>query len=445
MSTRSTNPAVATATLIFSLLATGCAAADPSPDASGAENTGAPNSSVSNDWALGYTGGTAGQADPTKSPLVVGYINQEGGVPSFPEATAGLDAAVAYANKELGGAQGHPITVNKCIIQTDEDGQRCGVQMANDPSVKFVLIGQQLVGNKSVYAVLSGRKPIIQASPSTVDDLTASDSYAYSSGGPGVIAGMALFIAKQWPDARSVSVVHANNPAGKAAAEQFFKPLLTKLGVQDVTLVAANDNATGPDLATAVQAAGVKKADVLVSFLTAPGCIAIYDALRTLKLNPSVVATGLCFGTTVQQHLRDLGVGEQVPAWYYGAFGYSYFLPDESTGGTTYLAKIKQYGPRNVEYTGFAGHVFADLLTSVKFVNQIGYDQLTPDAFRAKAKSFTGPMMLTAGPMKCGYSTMFPALCGSRVGVEQYKDRGWLATALGDNAIDVTSVLGPAK
>jgi branched-chain amino acid transport system substrate-binding protein len=438
--------AAGAAAVIVTLSAAGCAARDSGgANGSGDPSTASPAPTVSNDWALQYTGGTAGQADPAKSPLVIGYINQEGGVPSFPEATAGLDAAVAYVNKELGGAGGHPVKVSKCIVQTEEDGQRCAVQMANDPAVKFVLIGQQSVGNKGVYAVLSGKKPTIQASPGTVDDLGARDSYAYTPGGPGLIAGMALFIAKQLPNVHRVAVVHAANPAGKASAEQFFKPLLAKLGIGDVTLVAAADNATGPDLANAVQAAGVKKADVLVSFLTAPGCIAIYDALRTLGLKPVVVATGLCFGTPVQQHLRDIGVSGQVPEWYYGAFGDSYFQPDEPSGATTYLAKIKQYGPKNVEYTGFAGYVFADVLTSTKFVNQIGYDRLTPATFRAAAKAFTGPAMLTPGPMKCGYSTMFPSLCGGRVGVEQYKDGHWLPTALGDKAIDIMPILGPGK
>ena len=50
---------------------------------------------VTNEWALAYTGGTEGPADESLEPVVIGYVNQEGGVPAFPEATIGLDAAVA--------------------------------------------------------------------------------------------------------------------------------------------------------------------------------------------------------------------------------------------------------------------------------------------------------------------------------------------------------------
>src|SRR5438874_2560193 len=45
---------------------------------------------VKNDFALAYTGGTSAKADPTKSKVVIGYVNEEGGVPAFPEATAGI-------------------------------------------------------------------------------------------------------------------------------------------------------------------------------------------------------------------------------------------------------------------------------------------------------------------------------------------------------------------
>src|SRR5215204_2196604 len=82
-----------------------------------------------NEWALAYTGGTEGPADESLDPITVGYINQEGGVPSFPEATAGIEAAVEYVNGELGGVEGHPVELATCMVQAEEDGQRCATQM----------------------------------------------------------------------------------------------------------------------------------------------------------------------------------------------------------------------------------------------------------------------------------------------------------------------------
>src|SRR4029077_4136488 len=94
-------------------------------------------STISNSYGLAYTGGTAGKADSTKTPVVIGYVNEEGGVPAFPEATQGIDAAAAYINGELGGIQGHPIQLEKCSVQVEADGQRCGTQFANDSKVQL--------------------------------------------------------------------------------------------------------------------------------------------------------------------------------------------------------------------------------------------------------------------------------------------------------------------
>jgi branched-chain amino acid transport system substrate-binding protein len=406
-------------------------------------STTIPSARVSNDWALRYVGGKPAKADASKAPVKIGYINQQGATPSFPEATQGLDAAVKYVNGELGGADGHPIAIERCYIQAEEDGQKCAAQMANDPSIKFVILGVSNLGQKAIYSVLTGKKPIISASPSTIDDLTAKDAYAYTSGGPGIIAGMGIFTAKYLKATSRVAVIHGDNPAAKQSAEQFLKPLLQKLGVKQVKLVSISDNASGPDVASALQAVGADNADALVTFVTLPGCIAVYDGLKSLGIDPPVVATGLCFGTPMTKHLHDVGSSDPVPdGWYFASYGYSYFLPDGASGMKTYLAKIKQYAGDDVEYTGFAGFLFADVLTAVKFVNEIGADDLTSAAIRTKAKTFEGPMMITAGPIKCGYSGLFASLCGERTSIEQYKDGKWIPSAMGRKAIDVTPVLG---
>jgi hypothetical protein len=53
-------------------------------------------------------------------------------------------------------------------------------------------------------------------------------------------------------------------------------------------------------------------------------------------------------------------------------------------------------------------------------------------------------MMMTAGPMTCGeVSPIFPTLCGSEMGIEQYAEGEWtsIATALDGKAINPTEAL----
>jgi branched-chain amino acid transport system substrate-binding protein len=374
--------------------------------------TAAGAGSDGNDFGLSYTGGTAGKADKKLTPITIGYINQEGGVPSFPEATAGINAAVKYVNNELSGAQKHPVAVKKCAVQTEEDGQRCATEMLNDDSVAFVMTGTLVVGNESVYSTLAGKKPVLIGFPGTIADFVAEDAYALTPGAVGVVKGMGIFVGQNLKDVKKVSVVHSDNAAGKAGAESMLKPALVKFGITDVTLVSVQ------------------------------GCIATYDALQSLGLKPKVLTTGLCYGTPMTKHLKDVGAKGPVPnGWYYGDLGYSYFIPDEESGMNTYLDKIKQYGPKNVEYTGFAGPLFANLLTAVKFVNQIGPDNLNSDSLRQAVKGFTGPMMIVAGPMQCGFDAAFKTLCGKEMGVQQYKNGKWksIANALNGKAIDSTT------
>ncbi len=400
---------------------------------------------LDNAFALHYTGGTPGPADPSLEPITIGYVNQEGSVPSFPEATVGIEAAVRYVNEELGGAGGHPIELATCIVQSEEDGQRCGTEMANNDDVTFVIVGVLAVGGAAIYSILEGDKPVLIGSVSGTDDLFAADAYSYASGGPGVIGGMATFIGTGLSDVDKVAVVFADNPGGRGATEGFLLPLLQANGIADVTLVPVADTATGPDLVTAIQAAGGLEADVLVAFVTLPGCIATYDALQSLGIDPTVVATGLCFGKGMTEHLADLGSSAQVPdGWYFGDFGESFFVPNDESGMTTAIDVLKHYEGPDVEFTGFATPLFANLLTSVRFINQIGVDNLTSDAVREAITGFTGPMMTIAGPMECGFSPQFPSLCGYHAGISQYVDGEWVLTAEHDEAIDVRVALGGA-
>jgi branched-chain amino acid transport system substrate-binding protein len=407
-----------------------------------------PAATVSNDWALKYTGGHAGKADDSLAPVVIGYVNQEGGVPAFPETTAGAEAAVAYINSELGGIAGHKLVLKKCLVQAEEDGQKCGTEMVNDTTVKAVLTGVLTLGGASLYKVIANKLPVLVGNPVTNPDFLTKGIAALTPGSPGVIQGLAVFIARNLSAVKpikKVAIVYGDNEGAKAAVNVLFTPVLKKLGISNIKAVPVSDSATAPDVQAALQAAGAADADALVPLVVEPVCIATYDALKALGISPLVVTTGLCLGTAVTQHLKDVGDQGQVPnGWYYGSYGYSYFLPDTQSGMVTYLAKVKQYSPPNVEYTGFAGPEFANVMTLAKFFNTMGPDKITGEAVNAQINSFTGPMMITAGSMACGkVSPIFASLCGAEMGIEQYRDGKWLpvADALNGQAINPTQVL----
>ena len=214
---------IAAIAVSMGIIAAGCSSDSSSPSGTdgSSDTTVATETSTetSNEWALAYTGATEGEA--AGEPVRVGYVNQES---LFPEATIGLMAAVDYTNKELSGFGGRPVEIVKCDVAVEEDGQKCGTQFANDPTVSVVLTGTLTVGNASLYAALDQKKPIVIGNGVTVADFVTKAGVAWTTGSIGVIQGMAKFTIKDLA-AKTVAVIHSNNAAGKAAFDVLLKPL----------------------------------------------------------------------------------------------------------------------------------------------------------------------------------------------------------------------------
>ena len=400
--------------------------------------------------AVEYTGGTAGAATGT-DPFVVGYVNQEGGTPGFPEASIGVDAAVWYINNSLGGIGGRPIELAKCIITKEEDGQKCAQEMLANDKVSVVLAGAMLNGNAPLLDGLAGKKPVFISNPLTTPEFLATDAYAFTPGAPGVVGGLTVFIAKflgeiEGKAIKKVAVVYGDNPSGQVAFNMLTKPVFESLGVE-VTGVAAADTAGATEMASLIQAAGAQDADVFYPLVTVGSCIAVYDALKTLEIETTVVTTGLCFGVPMQTHLKELGIDAKLPdGWYFGGYGYSYEIagnPDIDA----YIEAVFAYAATEgmdaatLEYTGFGGPTFGTLMTIAQFANAGAADS---EGFRAAAKAFTGPGWGVVGPQKCGGNPTFPSLCGFQIGVQQQQGADYVSIMDGFNGkpVDAQAELG---
>ena len=293
----------------------------------------------------------------------------------------------------------------------------CGAQLANDDSITLVLTGAITVGNKELYDALDGKKDVLIGNGLTTDDFVTPAGVSFFAGAVGVIPGMATFVLDQFHP-QTVAIVAVNNPSGQAVANVLLKPTFDAAGVTS-NIVFVEETATSADVASAMQAAGADTADVFVSGVTLQNCISMYDGIQALGIDPIVVTSGLCFGTPMTDHLGDLGVDGTMPdGWYFGDYGYNYFEPDYDSGMLTYVTKVQEYGEptpgaSQIEYTGFAGPMFANLLTAIKFYNQIGVDAVTFDTMNFTIRGFTGPMMIQVGPIKCGLG-IFPRRAATR-------------------------------
>ncbi|MDP9116955.1 MAG: ABC transporter substrate-binding protein, partial [Actinomycetota bacterium] len=107
--------------VLTAALCTSCSSSSKT-GSSGSSSTG---SSASSGHVVGGT-----KADSSKSPVLVGFQNLEGGtVFSLPAYRQGFEAGIDYVNTELGGVNGHPIKAVECkSAGTPDSAVACGNQ-----------------------------------------------------------------------------------------------------------------------------------------------------------------------------------------------------------------------------------------------------------------------------------------------------------------------------
>lgn len=414
----------AAATLVCAAGLTACG----SDDDSGSTSTAASGSSSAPaaklgqaelDHALEYTAGTAGKADPAKKPVTIGWVNQEGGTPGFGELTVAADVAVKFINDELGGIGGHPLELEKCIIQSEEDGQRCGTQFKNNKDIALINLGTAAVGTASLYKVLDGSIPVTVGVPGAAPDFTTPHVYELDGGGAGVLAAMESEIVAAGH--KSIADIYSSNPAGKYTAEKLFHPALEKRGVKP-TGVGVPDAGTTPDFVSAYQAAGTADKDAISLIPSGGQCIPMYDALKQLNLTSKpVYTTYFCYGDPLVKHLGGKGPEN----WIFNGL-----TTNPRVSGNQdvdlYRAVMTKYDKADGITVGSAPSGFANTMTAAKWANEIGPDKLTPAAVEKKITDFRGPQMLYPGKIHCGQNKEFIGVCGDIVAASTYKDGKWI-------------------
>lgn len=385
--------------------------------------------------ALAFLGAKAGKADASKATITIGYVNQEGGALAFPDATLGVDAAVTYLNEKAGGIGGHPVKLVKCLVQAEEDGQKCGTEMLNNKDVQLVVVGMLVFGAKSLYDTLGGQKPVFILNPVTGADFTYKDGFAFSGGVAAGYIGFGKFIGGDYlsPKPKSLAIITTNNPAGVDAINNLVVPTLKASGLTDVRIAQLSDTATGPEVVSAIQAAKTDTADVILVSLQTPGCIAAYDALQSLKITTPVVTTNLCYAKPVAEHLK----GSFPEGWIFAGLGWNPYMEATSAEGSWALPltvrEAKGAAGSTLDPTGPAVYTFPGFMTVAKVLSLAGADSITPASVRTAMKGYTGPLAGTVGNAACGKNPAFPAVCGSAVGFQQYTKGAFVSVADGYN------------
>jgi branched-chain amino acid transport system substrate-binding protein len=372
-----------------------------------------------------YTGGKAGKADQTLPPITIGWINQQGGQVEIGRfATNGAELAIKYANEELGGVGGHPVQLKTCFIASaEEEGTTCGQQMVADRNVSVVLEGGVAIGTQSLYSTIGGAKPVIAGVAATPIDAAQPNAVILFGDATHILGPFGTY-AKDVLKAKTAALVYPN-VAGVIEGAKAINEGLKAAGVQ-VKMVGYS--AAQTDLIGPLTSAGAQTADMVIPYSNAAGCVNLAKGLKQLGITDAkkIVSAPLCLNGQVRAGLGDF------PIWTF-AIASSLFGDATDPGMPAYTEVTQKYGTPDTAPDPWNIVAFAQVLTTIKFLNEIGPDKITPQAVLAKAKEFKGPLALGAPELQCGKYTDAPAVCNDQAQFFNYagnnkftKVAGWL-------------------
>lgn len=363
---------------------------------------------------LDYTGGTAGPADQSREPVIIGWVNQQGGQTDIgPGATTGVQTAVKYINAELGGIGGHPLKLETCYISTSEEqGQACGQEMINNDEISVVAVGAVAIGSQSLAATINGEKPMVYGVSIGSADATNKNGYALFGDVPHISQPYGRF-AKEVLGAKTAAILRPELP-GIAGATDGFRKGAEAAGL-DTKVVTWNRNAT--DLVGPLTAAGAQSTDVILLNPDPKGCVNVAKALAQLNIDVPVISTPLCTGPQVANALGDL------PQWYY-ALSTSLRTDTTDPSAVAYMKVAERYGIAQASADPWVPTSFAQVLTIARWLNAVGPDKLRPEAIAKQAAGFQGPMAYGAPTLSCGKYADAPAICNDQVKFFRYEGDG---------------------
>lgn len=422
---------VVLAAAAVALAAAACGSSSPSkttstPTSSSTPATTTPGISGSADAGITnyqtYTDGKAGAANPKLSPVQIGWVNQQGGqVVIGGLATAGAQFAVKYINQQLGGIDGHPLKLDTCFIaNSEQQGTTCGQQFVANKSMPVVDEGAVATGISPLYSTIAGKKPVIVGVSVTPVDSVQKNAVILFGDVTHVLGPFGTY-AKEVLHAKTAALVYPNEP-GDTDAGAAIKAGLEAAGVT-VKSVAYDPNQT--DLVGALTSAGAATADMVIPYSEASGCVSLAKGLQQLGVtNPKkIVSAPLCLSAPVKQALGDY------PKWTY-AIASSLFGDPTDPGMPLYMKLVQKYGMVTDAPDPWFIVSFAQILTTARFLNEVGYANLSPAAVQAKAMTFTGPVALGAPSLKCGEYPQAPAVCNNKAQFFQYSgDNKWAKVA----------------
>ena len=403
------------------------AAAAPSPSGT---SGGLGAQSVTN--YLTYTGGKAGPASSSETPVIVGFVNQQGGAQVIGQhATDGAEMAVKYINAQLGGVDGHPIQLDTCFIASaEEEGTGCAQKFLANKNVHVVAMGAAVIGVQSFYSTLGGALPVVGGVAALGIDGAQKNTAVLFGDATSVLGPMGTY-GKDVLHAKTAVILYPDTASATPGA------LATEAGLKaagiSVKMGPYPENTT--DLTGVLASTGAASADMVIPAVAAQDCVNIQKALTQQGITDpkKIIAAPLCLNGQVAA-----GLGGDFPKWTY-LIASSLFGDTTDPGMIEYMKLAQTYSTPANAPDPWNIVDFGQMMTIDKILNQVGYANLSPTAILTAVKAFKGPQALGAPALECGYNPSSPGVCNNRAQFFEYaghntwiKTAGWTQPPAGD-------------
>jgi branched-chain amino acid transport system substrate-binding protein len=378
------------------------------------------------------TGGDADDGDDAAAgpPVTIGFVNMEGSpAGSFPEATAGAQAAVDYVNDELGGVDGRPLRLETCATNgTPEASQACAQRLVEaEPAA--VVGGVDLGAESSVPVITGAGIPYVTGSPTLIGELRNDGAFAFTGG----VAADLLAIGAHLIDDRgvqSIAVLHADLPGLLNTAVSAAGDVFRARQVPDVRLVAEKVDA--PDFAPALTAAAAGDPEAIVVVFPAQSCARITQAAAALGVESELFLPGACATPSVLQ-----AAGPLLERMTF-ASGYE---PVPADGGTEEQAAFRERVPEG-QRSPLSQASFSSVLNLAAV---FGSGVTEPGEVRGLLSSAAGAENVFAHPYTCDgrQIALLPSVCNAHVRLLRYGD-GAVTDVAGDwvSGAELSRVIG---
>lgn len=361
-------------------------------------------------------GGAAGETpatNPTGAPVVLGYVTQENSaLGSFPETQVGAQAATTYANTELDGVKGRPIRLVTCATNgSPESSQDCANKLVAQHPVA-VVGGVDLGADSAMPVYQQAQIPYVSGSPQLNGELNSPNSYSLTGGTAAELLGIIDYLTSV-KKVHSVHALYVDLPGLLSIAINSSKQILSKKGVNDVSLVSEKSDA--PDFAPALSRVAAGKPDAIVVVFQAQACARIVQAASALNIRTPMYLIGSCATPAVA---RAAGANTSNLVFASG------YLPPAADPQETAAAEFAKRVPADQQTSGSEGSFSAVLVVRELLA---GLADLTPAALTTALKASNNQPNVMAHPFSCNHQAVpiLPSICNSAVRLLTWNGKGF--------------------